>query len=144
MRVNKNHHQHSPTCLLHLTTSPNIVAYSKPCDPYLCMSDGTNRVSLSSPPFHPDGGRFQVQRPAEEPKLRADVANLKAFALRFRDLLPADYYPVSFPRSHLPRVVTEEGMARLRHREEAISLTGMHPFLRVSNHRRHGYRSDRP
>lgn len=36
----------------------------------------------------------QVQRPAEEPKLRADVANLKAFALRFREVLPADYYPV--------------------------------------------------
>lgn len=39
-------------------------------------------------------GERQVQRPAEEPKLRADVANLKAFALRFRDALPADYYPV--------------------------------------------------
>lgn len=38
---------------------------------------------------------IQVQRPAEEPKLRADVANLKAFALRFREVLPADYYPVS-------------------------------------------------
>eukprot|EP00752_Nemacystus_decipiens_P011647 g10339.t2 len=36
----------------------------------------------------------KVQRPAEEPKLRADVANLKAFALRFREVLPADYYPV--------------------------------------------------
>ncbi|CAN0045525.1 unnamed protein product, partial [Ectocarpus sp. 8 AP-2014] len=36
----------------------------------------------------------KVQRPAEEPKLRADVANLKAFAGRFREVLPADYYPV--------------------------------------------------
>ncbi|CAN0343333.1 unnamed protein product [Ascophyllum nodosum] len=36
----------------------------------------------------------KVQRPAEEPKLRADVANLKAFAQRFRKYLPADYYPV--------------------------------------------------
>lgn len=27
--------------------------------------------------------------------MRADVANLKAFAGRFRNVLPADYYPVS-------------------------------------------------
>lgn len=36
----------------------------------------------------------KVQRPAEEPKLRADIQNLKAFALRFRESLPVDYYPV--------------------------------------------------
>lgn len=55
----------------------------------LCSSFLSLALALS--PF------AQVQRPAEEPKLRADVANLKAFALQFRDLLPADYYPVNTP-----------------------------------------------
>jgi predicted unusual protein kinase regulating ubiquinone biosynthesis (AarF/ABC1/UbiB family) len=36
----------------------------------------------------------KVQRPSEEPKLRGDIANLKAFAQRFRSSLPVDYYPV--------------------------------------------------
>lgn len=37
----------------------------------------------------------KVQRPSEEPKLRGDIGNLKAFSKRFRDSLPVDYYKVS-------------------------------------------------
>lgn len=36
----------------------------------------------------------KVQRPSEEPKLRGDIGNLKAFSKRFRDSLPVDYYRV--------------------------------------------------
>ncbi|CAM9256134.1 unnamed protein product [Phaeothamnion confervicola] len=36
----------------------------------------------------------KVQRPGEEPKLRGDVQNLKSFALRLRERLPLDFYPV--------------------------------------------------
>ncbi|CAM9326242.1 unnamed protein product [Choristocarpus tenellus] len=62
-----------------------------------------------------DGRTVAVQRPAEEPKLRADVANLKAFALRFREALPADYYPVF---CELERVLDNE----LDFRAEAQSM----------------------
>lgn len=34
----------------------------------------------------------KVQRPSEEPKLRGDIGNLKAFSKRFRASLPVDYY----------------------------------------------------
>ncbi|CAM9344464.1 unnamed protein product [Chrysoparadoxa australica] len=47
----------------------------------------------------------KVQRPSEEPKLRADLKNLKAFALRFRESLPVDYYPVF---TELERALTNE------------------------------------
>lgn len=47
----------------------------------------------------------KVQRPAEEPKLRGDVGNLKAFAARFRGALPVDYYPVF---CELERALTNE------------------------------------
>lgn len=40
----------------------------------------------------------KVQRPSEEPKLRGDIGNLKAFSKRFRESLPVDYYKVR-PRS---------------------------------------------
>ena len=36
----------------------------------------------------------KVQRPSEEPKLRGDIANLKAITKTFRDSLPVDYYTV--------------------------------------------------
>jgi predicted unusual protein kinase regulating ubiquinone biosynthesis (AarF/ABC1/UbiB family) len=36
----------------------------------------------------------KVQRPSEEPKLRGDIANLKAITKTFRESLPVDYYTV--------------------------------------------------
>ncbi|TFJ88515.1 hypothetical protein NSK_000089 [Nannochloropsis salina CCMP1776] len=47
----------------------------------------------------------KVQRPSEEPKLRGDIANLKAFSKRFRDSLPVDYYRVFL---ELERALTNE------------------------------------
>jgi len=47
----------------------------------------------------------KVQRPSEEPKLRGDIANLKAFSKRFRDSLPVDYYRVF---CELERALTNE------------------------------------
>lgn len=51
----------------------------------------------------------KVQRPAEEPKLRGDIANLKAFSKRARTYLPVDYYPVF---CELERALTNELDAR--------------------------------
>jgi len=57
----------------------------------------------------------KVQRPAEEPKLRGDIKNLKSFAKQFREFLPVDYFTVF---SELERALDNE----LDFRAEAQSM----------------------
>ncbi|CAM9673898.1 unnamed protein product [Discosporangium mesarthrocarpum] len=88
-----------PTDLVKAVISQELLA-GEPLDTLFSAFDEEPLGSASIAQVHKavlrDGRTVavKVQRPAEEPKLRADVANLKAFAFRFREALPADYYPV--------------------------------------------------
>ncbi|KAA8496095.1 Uncharacterized protein FVE85_2250 [Porphyridium purpureum] len=64
----------------------------------------------------------KVQRPAEEPKLRADIANLKLFAKRFREQLPADYFIIF---SELERALYNE----LDFQSEALNQEKIHATI---------------